>query len=648
MARLKAFLNKASWLPFVLAGIGGLLYLWQTWQMSQTLGTASLDESMYIYKGYLFASGKYAPYQDYGPLTNHMPLAFMIPGYIQLWFGPGIAAGRAFAFATSAVMLLGIWLAFYRLGGGWWAAGIVWLFALNPSWQEVFSQGLTQGLVNTFIAWAFVFLIGQERKNWQLMLATGLAALAVMTRINTLPILGLLVLYVFWQHGWKKGLYASLAALLVGSVVLAIFWPGVLKFISGWVPEGLLGFMEPYRSSWSQQHVPEDFSYLPVGTWFNDRNSWQWNGVYALYESFHHNFIPYLAVLGALFFWPRKADWPDQYRFRLSILLITGWVVMAGMHMWVALSGTSCDFFCLSGYFSFFNLLALLLLPASFSAWRRKTPIWRQALGLAVLFGVVTGGLNTAGYRIRRVRGRWLDFLSIQIPRMKDGRIIQGETGPLLALLESKLGLSYKFLVDLFPPYLYWLLLGLLIFVLVPLIYRAYKKRAARPISLGHFSFTVFMGLALVLAPTKIFYNQTPNYRCEEGVIESHEQVGADIDAFLPDGAKVYWALTSNMLLLYLPDVEIFPPQLNTSFNFVDVSEPEESDEIYRFGYWDEDLKTDWLAQADYLLISGERIERWEDTPALDSYQLVETTAPYENCRPTKSIIYIYQHINKD
>ena len=33
-------------------------------------------------------SGEYQPYQDYGVWTNHMPPSFLIPGLIQVWFGP--------------------------------------------------------------------------------------------------------------------------------------------------------------------------------------------------------------------------------------------------------------------------------------------------------------------------------------------------------------------------------------------------------------------------------------------------------------------------------------------------------------------------------------------------------------------------------
>lgn len=656
IGRVRDFVKKLPWLPFVLAGLGFLLYLAQTWHLSQLLGVSSLDESMYVYKGFLFASGKYLPYQDYGPSTNHMPLAFMIPGMIQLWFGPGMGTARVFAFLTGALMLAGFWLAVWRLDGGlqgrWWAAGMVWLFALNPTWQEIFSQGLSQGIVNVFLAWAFVFLLGRERKAWQLALAAGLAALAVMTRINIAPVLGLMLLFIFWQHGWKKGLWAAGAAAVVGGLVMALFWPGVLKFISGWIPDvltasGPLSFIEPYRSPWSQQHVPNDFSYFPLAAWFGERGALQWNGVAALFESFHANLLPYLAALGALVFWPKRTDWPDRYHARLSLFLLAGWWLMAAMHMRVALSGSSCPFFCLSGYFSFFNLLALLLIPVSLPYWQvRHVAVWRQLLGMAALFGIVGGGLNAAGFRIRKVRGRWLDLLDVEIPRLREGRIIWGDSGPLRGIFEAKLGLDYRTLTDAVPPYLYWALLALLVFGVTALLYRIFRRRIGLKAGYAVFALLVFMGAAVLLSPTNVFYNETPFVKCADSVVASHEVVGAELAAMLPDGATVYWDLTSNMLLLYLPQVEIFPPQLNTEFNFVQDSLPGEQDALVRFGYWDQTSKDDWLAEADYLLVAGERHNNWADVLASDAYKRVGTTSPYELCREKKTMVYVFYRLD--
>ncbi|MFN2143850.1 MAG: ArnT family glycosyltransferase [Anaerolineales bacterium] len=648
MNRLKVFLHKYPWLAHALTGIGALWYAVHTWWLSRHLTTMILDESMYVYKGWLFVTGQYAAYQDYGPLTNHMPLAFIIPGIIQRIFGPGMATARAFAFITGLVMLAGLWLAFTRLGGKWWGTFIIWVLALSPAWQSVFSQGLTQGLVNAFIAWGVVLLIGEERSNLQLFFSGALFSLAVMTRINTLPILGLILLYVFWQHGWRKGLIAAAGGLAVSVIVLAVFWPGVLKFISGWIPEGLLGFVEPYRSPWSQQHVPDGFSYWPLSAWLMDTNSQQWDGVRAFAEAINFNLLSFLSVTSTLILWPRRKGWAGTHRQRLSVILVLIWLLMAGMHIWVALSGKSCRFFCLAGYFTFFNFIGLLLLPATFSHWDRQQPVWRGILGMGLLFGLVTGTLYTAGYRTRWLFERWYHLMHTEIPRIKDGQILWDQKGLLLSLFESVFKVKYKFLVEILPNYLYWVLLVLLVFGLVPLIYRLVMGMKRWSNSLTWFAFVLFIGLGAALGPTVLFTYDTAVIACEQDVVASHEQVGGELAELIEPGSLVYHALTSNMLFLYLPEIEIFPPQLNTGFNFVYQSDPSESDQIYRFSYWDEYLDREWLSQADVLLIPNQLADDWQQVMSSPEWQQIGEVGPYESCRPNQTVVYVLERVRSD
>ncbi|MGB2910709.1 MAG: hypothetical protein WBB55_09030, partial [Anaerolineales bacterium] len=82
-------ISSSSWLPEVIALLSGILFLIQGWIYSHTQQSA-LDEGAYLSKGYLFVTGQYSIYQDYGPWSNHMPLSFFIPGYIQYIFGPGV------------------------------------------------------------------------------------------------------------------------------------------------------------------------------------------------------------------------------------------------------------------------------------------------------------------------------------------------------------------------------------------------------------------------------------------------------------------------------------------------------------------------------------------------------------------------------
>ncbi|MBN2044941.1 MAG: hypothetical protein JW757_07985 [Anaerolineales bacterium] len=648
MRRLHAAITKYPWLAYLLSLIAAGWYAYRTWLFSQRLTTMILDESMYVYKGYLFAIGKYSAYQDYGPLTNHMPLSFIIPGFVQRVFGPGMQTARVFAFAVGLVMLAGFWLAFERLGGEWWGTFIVWVLALSTAWQEVFSQGLSQGLVNAFIAWGFAFMFGKAHSKRQMGLAGGLFALAAMTRINTLPVLILMVVYIFWQHGWRKGLTSLFGSALVIVVVGAFFWPDILKFIAGWIPEGWVGFVEPYRSPWSQQHLPDGFSYLPFDAWIGNFGGLQWDGIRAFSEAINFNLISFLAVFGTIFFWPRHNYWPSIQHKRLSLMLLLTWLVMAGLHIWVALSGRSCRFFCLAGYFTFFNFVGLLLLPAAFSSLRRYPPGWRNTLAMGALFGMVYATLYTGGYRQRWMFEKWYKFMHLEIPRFSNGKFIPDEKAPLLGYFEGIFKLDYQFLVEILPKYLYWIILLLLVFAIVPLIHRI-KWRAVRgPVSAAWLSFVVFAVLAAALGPTVIFTYESPVMACKDSVVASVEQAGSQLAGLIAPGSLVYQDLTTNMLLLYLPEIEIFPPQLNTSFNFIGRSSPEDSNEIYRFGYWDEYLKEEWLEEADVLLIPSQFASRWQEELTSEAWLTIGELGPYESCRPSETIVYVLERVTPD
>ena len=69
--------------------VGVFLYVGRSLSVAHS-ALSNGDEGTYLFKGYYFARGDYQLFHDYGFWTNKAPLAFLIPGYIQLWFGPGL------------------------------------------------------------------------------------------------------------------------------------------------------------------------------------------------------------------------------------------------------------------------------------------------------------------------------------------------------------------------------------------------------------------------------------------------------------------------------------------------------------------------------------------------------------------------------
>jgi hypothetical protein len=166
-----------------------------------------LDDGRTV-KGLLFAQGLYRPFQDFGPLTNHMPLAFFVPGWVEMIWDEGIRSGRFYALTLGLVMLFLLWRTCRRVGNPAWSALAVWGVALNASLVKIYSQAISQVLVITLIMGMLFLGLGSGRKLWQTTLAAVLAGALWMTRINLLAVLPLFIVYLWLSHGRRVGIPA--------------------------------------------------------------------------------------------------------------------------------------------------------------------------------------------------------------------------------------------------------------------------------------------------------------------------------------------------------------------------------------------------------------------------------------------------------
>src|SRR5215212_12062721 len=171
------------WLAAFLTIAGFLAYVLQAVEIAHTK-TSFLDEGLYLYKGYLFVNGLQTPFADYGMWTNHAILSFLIPGYIQKWFGPGLETGRYFMIFLSLFTLLGLWIFAKRWGNAWWAAGVVWVMVLNPAEIKIHTLAISEGLIAALLVWIVTLVVGEERPLWQILLAAALTAPLVLTCEN--------------------------------------------------------------------------------------------------------------------------------------------------------------------------------------------------------------------------------------------------------------------------------------------------------------------------------------------------------------------------------------------------------------------------------------------------------------------------------
>jgi hypothetical protein len=238
--------KSISWLPVFLTIAGFVAYILRALEIARTK-TSFLDEGLYLYKGYLFANGVQTPFADYGLWTNHAILSFLIPGYVQKWFGAGLETGRYFMILLSLFTLLGLWVFAKRWGNAWWASGAVWVMALNPAEIKIHTLAISEGLVAALLVWIVTLVVGEKRPLWQILLAAALTAPLVLTRENMAFVPPILFLYIFWQHGWKAGLLAMLCAGLLFLAGNVFYFPENLKFWAIRVPDFPFSFLNAWK-----------------------------------------------------------------------------------------------------------------------------------------------------------------------------------------------------------------------------------------------------------------------------------------------------------------------------------------------------------------------------------------------------------------
>src|SRR5829696_7606391 len=283
--------------------LGLVFYVAQSWYFANSLDSIG-DEGSYLYKGYMFARGDYSPFQEYTFWTNKAPLSFLIPGYIQLWFGPGLREARYFAIFLSVLTLIAIWITARRLGGRLWAALAVWVFALSFSQISVYSEAVSQGLVACMLAWMFVLTLGENRPLWQLILGSALAILIVMTRQNMAVVPALLVMYIFWQYGAKAGWWSFATSAVLFIAFHLFYWPGIMQIWVPWLPRALTPFLDHYRIS--AQFTQTDFVF----------DASQLSRFQSFATGLHDHFFVLLGSLSALILWPRKDAWKSSAQFK--------------------------------------------------------------------------------------------------------------------------------------------------------------------------------------------------------------------------------------------------------------------------------------------------------------------------------------------
>ena len=587
-----------------------------------------LDEGLYLYKGLLLASGQYIPFQDNGLWMNQMPLAYLIQGWVQILFGPGLRTGRMFAFALGLLTVLGLYLTSRRLGGRWIAAGLVWALALNPAAMRMSSTAASQGLIACLLAWTMFFSLGSNRKPWQLFLGGLLAGVVVMVRINLVLLLPLLVLYGFFEtpfffphfrrssvenrglsSGQGGGFWLLAGMLLTFGGVHLLYWPNILRLWARWLPLPFLAdfFPPPMTPTWNPD-APFGFRLA------------------SLFLAFRYHFAAMFGALAALVFWPGRGKIREE---KSAVFLFLFFVSSFLLHAWASLGNEYCVF-CFPTYTSFYAGTGLLLVAVTLPFWDLNPPWWRKwAGGLAMLF--LFGGMAySAEGTIRDLlpENFYKRLLSLPAPGFGGAQVWQ--------VFANKFQVEFRAVSDAaqaFLPVLAVVGFGLGVFFAVKLLF---GRKTSEAFSAG---FVLLTLTGAIFSPSLLLAGEYQGYDCPSDVIPGYEAAGAALARVIPPGSKVYWDGYSPATLLYLPEIEILPGQLHGVYS-LRVSDDDAA--LRRYGWWNQSLAEQWLDEADFVLVEMRNLDKkgWLDEE-LAGFEQVAATQP-QSCQEN-SVMLVFR-----
>lgn len=614
IGKMLNMIQKTGWLAYLIAGIGVMLNGVQLWIYAHTQ-TSLVDEGAYLYMGYQFAAGTYQPYQDSGLWMNYAPFSYLIPGAVQLLFGPGLRAGRYFSVILAISTTVILWVLARRLGGKWWAAALVWAITLSPIPIKIYSHVISQVLVAFFLACALFFTLGEKRPLWQIAIGAVFSGVLVMTRHTMILLLPLLVAYVFWQHGKKAGWLSIAGCLFPLVIVHIIYWPNILQLWSFyWLPTQWIPFLRNYKP-------PLDIVLGP-STELDPRTQ-----LMAFFFAFRAQYIYLVGILTSILLWPRRGQWKNPTRRKISIFLVVLFFALITVHGWGSLGFTSCTF-CFATYISFFSPLALLLTIVSASSWNKKIYPSRQILATVVLAFVSLG----IGFTTFDTLGSAL--LHLPVPRVSNG-VRWGEWVILWNYISNKLNMDY-FDSRILLSTLFSLIASTFLLGSIFLVWRFLRRnRITAGYSFGALAVVVFLVIGYVISPLMNGpYRQGGD--CNVDVIRNYEALGVDLENLTSSRSQIYWAVESAVPLLYLPNINVHTAQVYGESSFL--HNPNTA-EVEKFGYWNTELRQQWLNNAEIIVVEEGQMS---DLLGFDSDRYEMTILPPANPCVGSNRIFVF------
>jgi len=603
---------------YLLSIAGGIFYFIQAKEFALTQASV-IDEGAYLYKGYLFASGQGRPFEQYGILTNHMPLAFLIPGYIQVWFGLGLRTARVASILISMVGLSGLWIVARRMAGAGWAAVSIWMIALNPAYIKTFSVAVSQGTVFTMVAWIMVLILGSDRKTWQLVMGSILSALLMMTRLNLVPLTILVPLYIFWQYGKKSGSHALLASALTLIIGHLIYWPDILNLWVHWLPDSLghlLYILFP--------KIPPKVSTFGEPVWISRYSPEALKT--SVFFALRSNLIVLLGFVASILLLTRQLK--ELKIFKAVVFLQASFLLLLVEHSWATFTGNHCVY-CLESYITFWGALGILLLILTHKYFPKSIN-----LVISIIFSI-TVILMSFTLTYSNLKSTVTNILEYQAPPF-DALFTSSRTVEIWVQVANKFHIPYS-QQALALPIVLAALACIALFLAAMILQRKLKNHARPRFGFMHILLITTSGLSLILSPSHLLAGYPRIYECSLDVVSSYEAAGEKLQELVPENAAVFWhGGLSVAPLLYIPSAQINYPLINSNYSHYT---GDNSDGLLRLGYWNDALAKQWLEEAEYILVTQEFYSGWlEQALSSGPYALVGTIPPIVDCRQNAPI----------
>jgi hypothetical protein len=610
-----------AFLPITLAFVTILIYVLQANQYAHIIQPV-MDEATYLLKGKWFLDGTYQPFQDYGPITNKPPFSFMTLGLSQILLEPGLRSGRIFAIILSVLMLIGLWLTVNRLAGKWWAVFSIALFAISPAWIIYYTRAMTQVVSALLVVWSLFFILGEDKKFWQLCAGLILAALSTMIRQNMLPFFGLVVIFVVWMNGLKKGWRPVLIGILVFVLFNVIYWPKIYTTI--WEPQlpkifntiihALTG-IPGLQITFGLPLLNKDFSAI--------------NEIQVFFDGVRYFFIPSIITIAAIIIIPFKEMFLEK-KYRMMAFLTISFAILTGIHFLASIRENNF-LYSFPAYFAFYLPVGIILIPLFLKSIRGLKPGFSIVI-FAVLFILISAGI---GLSLRTDIAPGL--MNLHVPSLKPPFHSDYE---LWDVLSAKFNIStavQKYLL----PIIAGALMGILMLA-ISLAFWAILKKINKSQEYLTILFIEILVIGLLFSPTIILAGKGSIGICSNDVLVRNEAIGGGLQSVLPNNALVYWEGYIPTPLLYLPNSRFFPVQINLQYNYLIGGD---ANMLEKNGYWNDELAQRWIDKADFLILSPEVSQKWSiesGSANKGEFTLVDSTESTNPCN-NSSILLIYK-----